>query len=490
MGYKTDWFKGIFPALVTPFDTADQVDEVAYRELIQFVLPHVNGVVPCGTTGEFSYMTADEKKWAIEICLDEVAGRVPVIAGTGAMSTRETVALTAWAKEAGAAAALVVAPYFLKPNYNEVYDHFKAVNDVGLPIILYNIPQTAGTHFRWWTAEGMALDFDNAIGIKDSSGDIPFLEAMFEKVKGSVGIFVGHDEVVQAALAAGADGAILASGNLIPDIWQKIYQATLAGDLATAQEWQQKVQKLVRIVVRCSATQAVKEGLRMMGLRMSDSRHPIMQGGGFKREDYEELRLQLEALGKIPPRTITYDLGMRKLETTVPATAYTPDRVDGWVLKVGEGFAGPPSEEVAHVDLLMGLKDGPVGKAIDRSMSQWGEERGLKIIRERPLTLLVPTVTLRTRKARRLFYDSAVDGINLAPQADIDAAFLPEAMLDDVVLIVNAFVHPSASIAKRVEFNNYKAVRQAVRKAIEGRPTMGELVNEKVSARHPFRYAP
>jgi 4-hydroxy-tetrahydrodipicolinate synthase len=490
MGYKTDWFKGIFPALVTPFDTADQVDEVAYRELIQFVLPHVNGVVPCGTTGEFSYMTADEKKRAIEICLDEVAGRVPVIAGTGAMSTRETVALTAWAKEAGAAAALVVAPYFLKPNYNEVYDHFKAVNDVGLPIILYNIPQTAGTHFRWWTAEGMALDFDNAIGIKDSSGDIPFLEAMFEKVKGSVGIFVGHDEVVQAALAAGADGAILASGNLIPDIWQKIYQATLAGDLATAQEWQQKVQKLVRIVVRCSATQAVKEGLRMMGLRMSDSRHPIMQGGGFKREDYEELRLQLEALGKIPPRTITYDLGMRKLETTVPATAYTPDRVDGWVLKVGEGFAGPPSEEVAHVDLLMGLKDGPVGKAIDRSMSQWGEERGLKIIRERPLTLLVPTVTLRTRKARRLFYDSAVDGINLALQADIDAGFLPEAMLDDVVLIVNAFVHPSASIAKRVEFNNYKAVRQAVRKAIEGRPTMGELVNEKVSARHPFRYAP
>jgi 4-hydroxy-tetrahydrodipicolinate synthase len=490
MGYKTDWFKGIFPALVTPFDTADQVDEVAYRELIQFVLPHVNGVVPCGTTGEFSYMTADEKKRAIEICLDEVAGRVPVIAGTGAMSTRETVALTAWAKEAGAAAALVVAPYFLKPNYNEVYDHFKAVNDVGLPIILYNIPQTAGTHFRWWTAEGMALDFDNAIGIKDSSGDIPFLEAMFEKVKGSVGIFVGHDEVVQAALAAGADGAILASGNLIPDIWQKIYQATLAGDLATAQEWQQKVQKLVRIVVRCSATQAVKEGLRMMGLRMSDSRHPIMQGGGFKREDYEELRLQLEALGKIPPRTITYDLGMRELETTVPATAYTPDRVDGWVLKVGEGFAGPPSEEVAHVDLLMGLKDGPVGKAIDRSMSQWGEERGLKIIRERPLTLLVPTVTLRTRKARRLFYDSAVDGINLALQADIDAGFLPEAMLDDVVLIVNAFVHPSASIAKRVEFNNYKAVRQAVRKAIEGRPTMSELVNEKVSARHPFRYAP
>jgi 4-hydroxy-tetrahydrodipicolinate synthase len=490
MGYKTNWFKGIFPALVTPFDAHDRVDEAAYRELIRFLLPHVNGVVPCGTTGEFSYMTLEEKKQAIEVCLDEVGGRVPVVAGTGTMSTRETLELTAWAKEAGATGALVVAPYFLKPNFNEVYDHFKAVDEVGLPLILYNIPQCAGTHFKWWTAEGMALDFDNVVGLKDSSGDIPFMEAMFEKVKGRIGIFCGHDEVVQAALAAGADGAILASANLIPDVWQKVYQATLAGDLATAQEWQQAVQKLVRIVVRCSSTQAVKEGLRMLGLRMSDSRHPIMPGGGFKREDYEELRLQLEALGKIPRRTVTYDLGSRQVETKVPATYYTPDTVAGWALKVGEGFAGPPFEELAHVDLLMGLKDGPVGKAIDRSTGQWGAERGLKIIRERPLTLLVPTVTLRTHKARRLFYDSAAEGINLALQAEVEAGFLPEAILDDLAIIVNAFVHPSASIAKRISFNNYKALRQAVRKAIEGRPTLEELLNEKVSARHPFRYAP
>ena len=493
MGYKTDWFKGIFPALVTPFDEGDRVDEAAYRELIRFLLPHVNGLVPCGTTGEFSYMTMEEKKRAIEICVDEVrqSGKdLPVVAGTGAMSTRETIELTAWAKEAGVTGALVVAPYFLKPNFNEVYDHFKAVNEIGLPIILYNIPQCAGTHFKWWTGEGMALDLDNVVGIKDSSGDIAFLDAMFEKVRGHIGIFCGHDEVVQPALAAGADGAILASANLIPDVWQKIYQATLAGDLATAQEWQNKIQKLVRIVVRCSATQAAKEGLGMMGLHVGDSRHPIMPGGGFRREDYEEVRLQLEALGKIQERAVTYDLGSKQVSTTVPATHHTPEVVGEWTLKVGEGFAGPPFEELAHVDLLLGVKDGPVGRAIERSMSQWGEARGLKIIRQRPLTLIVPTVTLRTKKARRLFYESAVEGVNLALQADIEAGFLPEAILDDVVIIANVFVHPSASIAKRISFNNYKAVRQAVRKAIEGRPTTKELVNEKVSARHPFRYAP
>jgi len=492
MGYKTEWFKGIFPALVTPFTPDDKIDEGAYRELIRFVLPHVNGVVPCGTTGEFSYMTLEERKRLIEVCLDEVAGRVPVLAGTGCPSTRETVALTQWAGDAGVTGALVVAPYYLKPTFNEVYDHFAAVDEIGLPTVLYNIPQCAGTHFRWWTAEGMLLDFDNTVGIKDSSGDLPFMEALFEKVKGKVGIFVGHDEVVQAALAAGADGAILASANLIPDVWQRVYRATLEGDLETAQYWQQQVQKLVRIIAQNGSTQAVKEGLCMVGLPIGDSRHPVMPGGAFRREDREEVRLQLELAGidKIKKVPVTYDLGGRQVRTEVFAIHQTPRTISGFALKVGEGFAGPPFQELAHVDLLLGLRDGPVGRAIERSLAGWGEERGLQIINERPRTLLVPTVTIRTAKQRRLFYEHAVEGINLATRLSVEDGFLPEAILDDVALIVHAFVHPAASIAKRVELNNYKAMRQAIRKALEGRPTVEELINEKAAARHPFRYAP
>lgn len=489
MGYKTDWFKGIFPALVTPFTEDDTIDEAAYRELLQFVLPHVDGVVPCGTTGEFSYMSIEERKRVIKICLDELGGAVPVLAGTGCTTTRETVALTAWARDAGADGALVVAPYFLKPSFNEVYDHFRAVDDVGLPIVMYNIPQCAGTHFKWWTAEGGLLDFENTIGIKDSSGDLPFMEALFEKVKGRVSIFVGHDEVVQAALGAGADGAILASANLIPDVWQKVHRATQEGDLATAQEWQQKVQKLTRIIVRCGANQACKEGLRMMGVDVGDSRHPIVPGGAFRREDREELRLQLEALGKMEKTPVTYDLGGKRVMTDVFATPQTPRTIGSWTMKVGEGFAGPPFQELAHVDLLIGLKDGPVGRAIERSLAEWGEERGLRVIGERPRTLLVPTVTIRTDKQRRLF-ERAAEGVKLAIELSIEDGFLPEAILDDVALMVNAFVHPAASIAKRVEFNNYKAARHAIRKALEGRPTVDELIAERTAARHPFRYAP
>jgi len=484
---KPDWFRGIFPALVTPFTADDRVDEATFRELIRFVLPHVNGVVPCGTTGEFSSLTLEEKKQVIEICIDEVANRVPVLAGTGCQSTRETVELTRWAKEAGASGALVVAPYFLKPTFNEVFDHYKQVDKVGLPIVLYNIPQCAGTHYRWWTAEGMGLAFDNVVGMKDSSGDMPFFMAALEKLRGTIGLFVGHDEVVGAALLAGADGAILASANLIPDIWQEIYQAAQRGDIEFVRQRQKDVQILTRIVVRKGSPQAVKEGLRMMGLAtMSNVRLPLIQGGAFEREDYEDLRSQLENLGKIPTRRVT--LGRREVEYALPADL--APRFQDLTLCVGEGFAGPPFSEVAHIDLLLGWKSGPVGRALERARSEPRPGHEMVVINEQPLTLLVPTVTVRGAKARQLVYEEAASGVNLALQHAIERHNLPPALLADICLIANVFVHPAASIRQRVKINNYKAMRGAIRKALEGRPTVEELVAEKEAARHPFRYAP
>ncbi len=497
MAGKPDWLKGIMPALVTPFTVEEEIDEEAMRRLVRHVLPHVDSVVPVGTTGEFVYLSGEEKRHVIDITIDEVAGRVPVIAGTGCSSTRDTVALTEYARDAGAAAALVVAPFYFKPTFNEVYEHYEAVSKVGLPIILYNIPQTAGTHYRWWTAEGMAY-LDNVIGIKDSSGDMPFLMAVFEKVKGQIAIICGHDEIVMAALAAGADGAILATANLIPDIWQEIYTYTKEGRIEEAQERQRDIQRLVRIVARCGSTQATKEGLRMMGIHAGNSRHPIMPGGAFRREDYEELRLQLEELGKIPPRDITYDLAAGKeVESKVPATPQTPQRVTDFTMLVGEGYAGPPDFEIAHADLLIGTKDGPVGKAFEEALRRSKAEdpsgkdlTELKIIYDHPRTLLVPTVTVRTKKQARHIYENAVEGIVMAIESSLADGFLPGEALDDLVLIVNAFVHPSAANRRRIAINNYKAMRAAIRKAIEGRPSVEELLHEKEAARHPLRYAP
>ena len=497
MGHKPDWLKGIMPALVTPFTSEEDVDEEGMRRLIRHVLPHVNAVVPVGTTGEFVYLSEDEKRRLIDVTLDEVSGRVPVIAGTGCASTRDTVALTQYAKDAGAAAALVVAPFYLKPTFNEVYEHYEAVSRVGMPVILYNIPQAAGTHYRWWTAEGLAY-LAHVVGIKDSSGDVPFLMALFEKVKGQIAIICGHDEIVMAALAAGADGAILATANLIPDIWQEIYAHVRAGRIEEAQERQRDIQRLVRIVVRCGSTQAVKEGLRMMCVPVGNSRHPIMPGGAFRREDYEELRLQLEELGKIEPRLIQYQLAQgRSVQSEVHATPQTPHSVEDLTMLVGEGYAGPPDFEIAHVDLLIGVKNGPVGQALDRALrrpkpdgSPGKDLTELKVIFQRPRTLLVPTVTVRTKKQARHLYENAVEGIVMAIEASLADGFLPEAALEELVLIVNAFVHPSAANRRRIAINNYKAMRSAIRKAIEGRPTVEEMLHEKEAARHPLRYAP
>jgi 4-hydroxy-tetrahydrodipicolinate synthase len=474
MSKKQDWFSGIFPALVTPFTADDRLDEAPYRALIRHVLPHVNGVVACGTTGEFSSMSMEEKQEAILITLDEVGGRVPVLAGSGCPSTRETLELTQWCKEAGATATLLVAPYYLKPSFNEVYDHYRAVDEVGLPIVLYNIPQCAGTHFRWWTAEGMALAFDNVVGIKDSSGDMPFLMAVFEKLGGTIGIFCGHDEIAGAAMLAGADGAILASANVLPDIWQEIYQAAQRGDTAFVQRRHRDIQILTRIVVRKGSVQAVKEGLGMLGVAVGNGRHPIMPGGGFEREDREDLRTQLENLGKIGGVAPNVD---------------RPQPSD-WTLLVGEGFAGPPPSELAHIDLLVGQRDGPVGRAIDRALGEPRRGHELAVISERPRTLLVPTVTVRSAKARQLVYEEAAAGVNMAIEHAIAQGTLPQERLDDLCLIANVFVHPAASIRRRIQINNYKAMRGALRKAVEGRPTLSELVAEKHAARNPYRNAP
>ncbi|MHB1006339.1 MAG: formaldehyde-activating enzyme [Chloroflexota bacterium] len=489
MSKKLTWFRGIFPALVTPFTADDKLDEAAYRALIRYVLPHVNGVLPSGTTGEFSSMSFAEKQRSIEIALDEVAGKVPVIAGTGCPSTMETLALTRWAKDAGAAAALVVSPYYLKPAFNEVYDHFKAVNEIGVPIILYNIPQCMGTHLQWWTAEGMALDFENVVGIKDSSGDMPFHMALLEKLYGQISIVCGHDEIAGATMLAGGDGAILASANLIPEIWQEIFQASQRGDMEFVQRRQRQIQILVRIIARKGGPQAVKEGLRMLGLPMSDGRHPFMPGDAFEREDYEDMRTQLENLGKIPKQEKVFPLN-GGVKSQYAVTTETPATLGNLTLRVGEGFCGPPFSELAHIDLLLGKVDGPVGRAIERALGEARPGHEVVVINERPRTLLVPTVTTRTKAQKELVYEWAAQGVKLAIEHSLSQGFIPDAGADDLCMIANVFVHPAASIKRRVRINNYKAMRGAIRKAVEGRPTLAELVNEKESARHPFKYAP
>ncbi len=489
---KVPWLKGIIPALVTPFTKDEEVDIEAYRKLIDFVIDDVNAIVPCGTTGEFVYLSMKEKMRLFDTAIDHVAGSVPVIAGTGCESTKETIETTQYAKDAGAKACLVVSPFFFRPQFNEVYDHYEKVNDVGLPMIVYNIPQCSGTHHRWWTTEGLA-DLSSVIGVKDSSGDMPYMMALFEKIKGQIAILCGHDEIGMPALAAGADGLILASANLIPEIWQDLYKAVQRGDIAAAQEIQARVQKLVRIIANKGASQAVKEGLAMMGVPVGESRRPILSGGIFEREDREEVRAQLEFLGKIERKNV--ELKARDgspVQTKYPLCPKTPPDFGDLLFRNGEAFSGPPSSEVAHIDLLLGWKDGPVGTALVEALARekGGDGMRLRVVMNRPNLLIVPTVTIRTPKQEQHVFVHATGGIVAATQRLIEIGVIPEGLLDDLSMIANVFVHPSASIPKRIRLNNYKAMGAAVKKALEHQPTLEEVLREKESARHPFRYTP
>lgn len=490
MSPKPEWLKGIFPAVVTPFTKDNHINEKAYREILRFMLPHVNGIVTCGTTGEFIYLSREEKLQVLKLTLRECKGNCPVIMGTAYPATWETYEFTKEVKDMGADAALVAAPYFMPPSFNEVYEHYERLNEIGIPLILYNIPQCTGTHFRWWTAEGLAK-LENVVAIKDTSGDMPFLEAMLEKVRGDVAILVGHDEIVTAALGAGVDGAILSSGNIIPDIWQQIYQAVQSGDLEKARTLQAQNQKLVRIVARTGATQAAKEGLRIMGFDAGDSRKPIMRGGAFRREDYEEVRGHLVSLGKVPLKKVQFDLGNSETFTAdYPAVEETPDRISGFTLKTGEAFSGPPFHEVAHIDLMMGLKGGPVDNAIDKALARPEEKSKPRLVSDSPKLMVVPTVTIRTAKQESHLFGDATEGVLQAVKDALEVGELPKELTDRIVIVANVFVHPGAAIRFRIKFNNYKAMRAAIRRTLESRPTLEELKGDSAAFRHPFRYAP
>ena len=185
MPVKVPWLKGVFPALVTPFAKDEEFDEKAYRNLIRHVLPHVDGLVPCGTTGEFPYLTVEEQKRIVGVAVEEARTK-PVIAGTGAAGTRQAIELARNAKDAGASACLIVTPYFLHPSDKGVYQHFYEIaRAVDIPIILYNIPQVVDRYLPRTVIEDLS-DILNIVGLKDSSGNLTYTMEVLEMTQGRI----------------------------------------------------------------------------------------------------------------------------------------------------------------------------------------------------------------------------------------------------------------------------------------------------------------
>jgi len=488
--------QGILPALVTPFtEDGKQVNEEALRNLVNRCIElGVSGVVPCGTTGEFVNLVTEEKKKVIDTVIDEVNGRVKVVAGTGASGTGQALEMTKYAKDAGADAALIVTPFYLKPTDRGIYEHFDTIaSQVDLPIILYNIPQCTGLALPWQMVEDLA-QIPNIVGVKDSSGQLSFILAVLEKVRDKINVLCGHDEIVVGALAAGCSGAVLASANVIPDVWVNVYNAIQKGDLKTAQEKQYRVQKIARIIAK-SGPVGTKEALNMMGLKVGPVRSPLSVGGELTYEEREELRLDLEKIGKITPKSVKFEVAEKVLEERFMAIDITPQIIRDFKLRIGEALAGKDAE-VAHIDLLIGEKNGPLGEAYAKAKAapSAGHEPLLAILEPnlavKPATVIIPTVTIRSMRQASMVYGPAQTAVAKAVADSVADGTIPEEAVDDLMIIASVFVHPSAVDRQRVYINNYKAMRHAIRKAIEGRPTVEEILENKERSKHPFKYTP
>jgi 4-hydroxy-tetrahydrodipicolinate synthase len=488
--------EGIFPALVTPFtDDGKAVDEERLRALVNYCIGlGVHGVVPCGTTGEFVNLTTEEKKQVIKVVIDEVKGRVRVIAGTGAAGTDQALEMTKFAKDAGADAALVVSPFYLKPADRGIYEHFDTIaSQVDIPIILYNIPQCTGAELPWQMVEDLA-QIPGIVALKDSSGQLKYVLAVLEKVRDKISVLCGHDEIVVGGLAAGCSGAILASANFMADIWIQMYNHIKKGELQQARELQYKVQKIARIIAG-SGPVGTKEALNIMKIKVGPVRMPLSVGGELTYEAKEELRLDLEKIGKIKPKQITFEITSQPIEQRFMAVNITPDIIKDFKLKVGEALAGQGAE-VAHIDLMIGRTDGPVAEAFTKAKVSpaAGHEPLLAILEPnlpvKPTTLIVPTVTITSMRQASMVYGPAQTAVAKAVVDSIADGTIPQEAVENLILIANVFVHPTAVDRQRVYINNYKAMRHAIRKTIEGRPTIKELIENKDRSKHPFKYTP
>jgi 4-hydroxy-tetrahydrodipicolinate synthase len=275
MAAKTK-FRGSFTALVTPFKNGS-LDEAAFRALVNWQIAEgTNGLVPVGTTGESPTVSHEEHKRVVEWCIDEAAGRVPVVAGAGSNSTREAIELAEHAEKAGADAVLVVTPYYNKPTQEGMYQHFKAINDaIGIPILIYNIPPRSVVDM---SVDTMARLFElkNIAGVKDATASMVRVSQQRARLGEDFNQLSGEDATVLGYMAHGGHGCISVTSNVAPRLCSEFHLAWQKGDTATALKLHDKLMPLHTNLFIESNPSPVKYALSLLGKMEETLRLPMV----------------------------------------------------------------------------------------------------------------------------------------------------------------------------------------------------------------------
>jgi len=289
-------FKGAIVAIATPFKKG-KVDEEALRGLIEFQIKNgTDGIVPCGTTGESPVLSHKEHDRVVEITVNAVKKRVPVIAGTGSNSTDEAIRLTRHAYDVGADGALIVAPYYNRPTQEGLYQHYKLIAEkVPIPIIVYNIPSRTGVNI---TPDTMAKlsKIKNIVGVKEAAGSLQQMQEMITACGPNFSVLSGDDFFTFPLMCLGGHGIISVASNVAPAAVAELVDAISAGKFKKAKELHYKLTPLVNSLFIETNPAPVKAALAMMGKIQYEIRLPLVK---LSDANYEKLKQALKTFGLI-----------------------------------------------------------------------------------------------------------------------------------------------------------------------------------------------
>jgi 4-hydroxy-tetrahydrodipicolinate synthase len=271
--------RGVLTALATPFAADGSVDEALLRAVVDRSIDGgVHGVVACGSTGEFSALTGDERRLVVETVVDQTARRVPVIAQTGATSTAEAIQLSRHAQSAGADVIMPVAPYYEALSVDETLIYLRAVaGSVDIPVMVYNLPAATGVDLDPDTVGALAREVENIRYIKNTTVDMAQSAALIHNYGDVISTFVGWDSLLLSALAEGAAGVMAGTGNIVPAGLVAVYDAVSAGDLEGARRAWARIYPLIGAIMNEPFIAAVKAGMAGAGFPVGRPRAPFAE---------------------------------------------------------------------------------------------------------------------------------------------------------------------------------------------------------------------
>lgn len=298
---NTEFIKGVIVPIITTIDEDEKIDEAKMRAQVDYVIDGgLQGILVFGSNGEFYQIEEDEMERGFQIIVDQAAGRVPVYFGIGAINTKKCVRLAKMAVKNGAKGVSILQPMFLKPNFNELFLHFKTIAEAvpETPVLLYNNPGRVGYTLGADLVEKLAHEVDNIVGMKDTSGDITQTEEFIRRNR-DVGfkVFGGKDTLLYASLCIGAVGGVCTAGNFMPELIVDIYNKYVVGDIKGALEAQYKLNPVRLAMDVASFPVAAKDMAAMRGRDVGSPYLPNLSTP--EGVSYDKMKKEMEKAGLI-----------------------------------------------------------------------------------------------------------------------------------------------------------------------------------------------